>query len=571
MELLKNEKNNNVLINIENDFNVDATWEENIKNYEQETLKSIINPILNFETSKYTHEPYVGGNGILQDDIWFYFYFYSDSGTTHSGGLNYEYVGLSLEENSKLTINTTESFFRLDFFKIPTLEDSSLDYLNKKLAFTKNLRIPLGEKVYFKPIHNDIYVPVFRGSTLINEENMTFFWFDDESSLADKTLTGNTFYMSAKYFNSVDGSIYNFTNQSLADGQTIMTTDGDDIITNDNNEIRYLTDDDIIYYKVTVNKTDKTYYVTGIGRNGTSNSPIKFYSNTLPDILFEKYTPMLNVLVTFFNTTTYLQNDGSITIIVHDVSNLYKYELYIDGTFFNSISLISNTYTFSELHGSKTYKIVVTLNDGRKYTTSGMINNDFIIIPPEVITFNHQIILPDNAVLYGSITNLGNTPILSCGFRYGIINNAGGTDNFLHSDVGVPINVGGVSKTVFNLSMGTTYIYQTYVETNFGYFFGEVSNFGTLSHYVERRQAQRNYIDTVVKVWGGTPLLYDMIGVNTITEYGFYFGENSDYNLNTKYAVGTAPITDIIGLFDRDFSNISLNTNYYYSIYNIKP
>ena len=317
-------------------------------NYEQEILKSIINPNLNFETSKYVHEPYLSTNGVLQDDIWFYFYFYSDSGLTHNGGLNYEHVGLSLDENSKLTVNTSESFFRLDFYKIPILDDLSLDYLNKKLVFTKNLRLPLGEKIYFKPINEYVYVPIFHGSSIINEENMSFYWFDDDNVLSDQTLTGDTFYVSAKYFNSIDGSIYSFTKNDLTIND-IPKESGD------------------TYYKVTINKANKTYFITGSGRYGVSNNPIKFYSNNIPNKQYNTYKSALNVTIS--QSVCVIENDGYITIDVLDGEPYYNYKVYYNNILIKNENMESNTLTISELYGGS-YKIIITDNKNRKFETT---------------------------------------------------------------------------------------------------------------------------------------------------------------------------------------------------------
>lgn len=301
MEILRNDSDNKILINTESNFTPNVDWEDNIQQYEQNILKSIINPTINYETSKFTHESYTGSMGILQDDIWFYFYFYSDVyGTGHTGGLNYEYVGLSLNENKNLTINTSESFFRLEFYKIPSLSGGILDYNNKKLVFTKNLNIPLGEKVYYTPINDFIYVPVFHGSNYKNEENMTFYWFSDDSAISDPSLTGDTLYMTAKYYNSIDGSIYNFTKTGI--------TINDKIIESGNT-----------YYKVTLNRNNNTYYITGSGRYGTSTNPIKFYSNSLSNETYQKYVNNLKVTITLSNIdeilTTSAKAYGEITSV----------------------------------------------------------------------------------------------------------------------------------------------------------------------------------------------------------------------------------------------------------------
>lgn len=295
MEILKSNTSKNILINNETTFMSNVTWEDNVEQFENNILKKIINPSVNFETNKYIHEPYVGGTGIKQNDLWFYFYFYGDEvGLTHDGGLNYEHVGLSLNDNANLTVNVSESFFRLDFYKIPTT-DNKLDFYNKKLVFTKNLKLPLGEKVYFKPIHDYIHVPIFVGSSFRNEENMNIYWFEDESVL-DSNLTGNTLYMTAKYYNSIDGSVINFSTNRLSVND----------VANDTYDS---------YYKVELNNTGKTYIVhhnnydsliTTLSDNtivtnddkdllmlgevnfGKIENPIKFFATSIPRI-YTKY------------------------------------------------------------------------------------------------------------------------------------------------------------------------------------------------------------------------------------------------------------------------------------------
>jgi len=93
---------------------------------------------------------------------------------------------------------------------------------------------------------------------------MYLFWFQDDSVLSDSTLSGNTFYMTAKFYNGVDGSIVDFTNSRL-----LNTT-----------EVSEFAD---LYYKVVINKNNYTYKIYNydgeqnerIG-HGLSNS-INFY------------------------------------------------------------------------------------------------------------------------------------------------------------------------------------------------------------------------------------------------------------------------------------------------------
>ena len=264
MKILKNTSDTNLFINSEVNFRPELGWEDGIQEFEKDTLKSIINPSVNFETVRYVHSGYTSVNNIYQYDIWYHFYFYNYSGSSHSGGLNYEMIGLTPEKNSKILRSDNTSFFRLEFYKVP--DEQPLNFSNKKLVFTKHLPIPLSERVFYTPINDNIFVPVFTGSNYRNKENMYLFWFQDNSVLNGTLLTGDTFYMGAKFFNTIDGNIIPFTNKSKQVTDVV------------NEEVD-------MYHRVVINQTDYSYVVYSgntnyrIGGN-TSGTPIKFYAGS---------------------------------------------------------------------------------------------------------------------------------------------------------------------------------------------------------------------------------------------------------------------------------------------------
>jgi hypothetical protein len=149
MNILKVNNNLNLILNSEENFKTDLGWHENLSELEQESLDKIINIADNYETVRYIHNPYTSNYGIYQTDIWFYFYFTS-GGTSYDGGLDYSLVDITPEENSKLLRQSTESFFRLEFFKTPNNESPSR--INRRLVFAKNLSLPLGEKVFYDKV-----------------------------------------------------------------------------------------------------------------------------------------------------------------------------------------------------------------------------------------------------------------------------------------------------------------------------------------------------------------------------------------------------------------------------------
>ena len=259
-----------LVINTEQDFQADLGWESNLMQFEEEVLKDIVNPIENYETVRYIHSPYTS-SGVTQTDIWFYFYFIGSGGTYVQ---DYQAVGISNQMNEQLLPQSTKSFFRLELFKTPgTVTNNVLTCdpptrQNRKLVFAKNLSLPIGEKVFDPNLRGNIHIPVFTGSNYRNKENMYLFWFADESVLTETNLsgstTGNTFFMTAKFYDAESGDKLDFLNECRSTGYTI-------------NEARDM------YYQVDFDKRDYSYkiyqYSNGAkgSKVGTVGSPIKFY------------------------------------------------------------------------------------------------------------------------------------------------------------------------------------------------------------------------------------------------------------------------------------------------------
>lgn len=209
MKILRKDIDQNIILNSEDVFKLDLGWQDNAQEMEKELLEDIINPVQNFETVRYIHKPYVNSSGLTQTDIWFKFYFVT--GNTYV--LDYEPSGISVKENTKLLKQTTESFFRLEFYKTPNGVLPNRN--NRRLVFSKNLTIPLGERYFYTTLNTFVYKPIFYGSNYRNKENMYLFWFQEDSALNEEILTGDTFYMTAKFFNAEDGSIVDFTNKDM--------------------------------------------------------------------------------------------------------------------------------------------------------------------------------------------------------------------------------------------------------------------------------------------------------------------------------------------------------------------
>jgi len=250
-----------LILNQQQTFRTDAGWDESFQSFEDEVLESIINPIENYETCRYIHKPYTS-NGINQTDIWFHFYFINES-----GNYGLDYVSQGLDQTTKLLSDVKNSFFRLEFYKTPNNEAPNRS--NRRLVFAKNLSLPIGERVIVDDISTEMFVPVFMGSNYKNKENMYLFWFEDDTVLEETTLTGTTFYMTAKFYNAADGSRTQFANKQVSDSTTFVEEDDMYFLVEMNR-------DDAPTYHYEVRDYDSTGTVRG-NRRGESSDPIKFY------------------------------------------------------------------------------------------------------------------------------------------------------------------------------------------------------------------------------------------------------------------------------------------------------
>lgn len=271
MNILFNNNDKSLVFNSETDFRTNAGWEENFQDYQHDVLQSIINPVENYETIRYIHEPYnVSINSVVtsQCDIWYQFYFLNNQNPrNYNNGLDYDLIGISPKENALLLKHTTNSFFRLEFYTTKKRE-------TQKLVFAKNLSIPLGQKVFDLNLNEIIHVPVFNGNNYRNTENMYLFWFGD-----DTVYSGTTFYMTARFFNAEDGTITRFLNKNLTidnsglvTGERVGTTtkpvtfyemNGSDSVNNEED----------LYYRVTFKRADHTYKIMRTG-------PCDFFDGT---------------------------------------------------------------------------------------------------------------------------------------------------------------------------------------------------------------------------------------------------------------------------------------------------
>jgi len=335
MKIIRKNTDQNITLNNESNFRLDLGWQDNLSEFKEEVLDTIINPSTNYETVRYIHKQYSASSGITQTDIWYSFFF--TSGSTFIQDYNAPTPNITHRENALMLKQSTESFFRLEFYKtpqktwdpkityslgekvyfIPTTATTGNIYTstlsnnknnlpnvtgwtmteannicfepptrqNRKLVFAKNLSLPLGEKYLYADSNNKFYIhiPLFQGNNFRNKENMYLFWFEDEKVLDDTLYfgnnVGNTFFMSAKFFNAKTAGIIDFMNSGFTSGHTI----------DDSADMYYQVDFNHLnrtycvfpytggtaVFKTSYDLIDRIGYNNGIGNTGFK--PIKFY------------------------------------------------------------------------------------------------------------------------------------------------------------------------------------------------------------------------------------------------------------------------------------------------------
>jgi hypothetical protein len=376
MKILSSTNDLTISMNIEQDFKTDLGWEEGAIQMEEQILSEIINPIENYETVRYIHKPYTSDKGVEQSDIWFSFYFLS--GNTYVQ--NYEPTGLSNRENALMLKQTVKSFFRLEFFKTPN--GVKPDRTNRKLVFAKNLSLPLGEKYFHTDFNDYIYLPVFMGSNYRNKENMYLFWFQDESPFSGTTITGNTFWMTAKFYNAEDGSVTDFVNKDFSeivyDGR--IGKSGTPIKFYEKKSSSSITEYEDLYYKVTIDKSDYSYIIERDVQNDVTPTPT--VTSTLTPTPTPTLTPLFVVTPTPTVTITLTPNGGgggiTYTYFKLRPCDFQGQEGYLNGDYDVWSTGYENGSTFSSgnrVEGSTDYFYVVvgsTTTDpgGTKYSVT---------------------------------------------------------------------------------------------------------------------------------------------------------------------------------------------------------
>jgi hypothetical protein len=265
---------NEQYINIPVEIKFDMEGREDLINeWENDVIEEIINPINDFEITKFAHKEYYVNN-VMRTDINYEFFFFDylitpSAATITNWVSDYENTSFTDTEIYYFANSFKGSFFKLDFYDSNITESQTI-YLSVIIPTQQGLKEPgtIG------PPLNQTQVEVKKPKFLLDysgadKEGFFIYWLKDRSYV-DIT----EFYVSAKFFNAKKGQFIRLINtpQSTFNGLNKFNIDKSEYF----------------YYKYQLNYQTNQYevyeYDNGVGnlqRIGTT-SPIKWYEYVNP-------------------------------------------------------------------------------------------------------------------------------------------------------------------------------------------------------------------------------------------------------------------------------------------------
>ena len=246
-------------------------------------LEQIINPVEDFETTRYSHNKWLDINNVPKNSTTYEFSFFNrtisvENTTPANSNLwvpSYTYVDPTVYQNySGITFTDKELYyyansFKRSFFKIDFYDTT--DSENQQIYFTiviptqqgQKQQVDIGTPNVPKPV--DIRTPIFNLDYVGDKEGYFIYWLKSR-----EYIDLNTFYMSAKFFNAKIGQFVRMTNRPQSDISQKFNF----------NKSEYF------YYKVELDDTNYEYEVFqayGAGnRVGQLNNGIKWFEYVNP-------------------------------------------------------------------------------------------------------------------------------------------------------------------------------------------------------------------------------------------------------------------------------------------------
>ena len=220
-------KQNDTEINLPIEIKFDGLGREDlVQQYEDDVLEQIINPVEDFEVTRYSHNEWLDSNNVKKTSTTYSFNFFDrskniTSTTIADNGLwvsDYNYIDPAVFSTySGITFTDKEvyyyansfsrSFFKLDFY-------DSVKSENQQIYFTIIIPTQQGRKESVNigtvsvPNVVDIRRPTFDLDFVGDKEGYFIYWLKSR-----EYININDFYMSAKFFNAKTGEFTRMMNR----------------------------------------------------------------------------------------------------------------------------------------------------------------------------------------------------------------------------------------------------------------------------------------------------------------------------------------------------------------------
>ena len=282
-----------IVVPIAQDFDEGLGREQQLRLWDFDQIEDNINPILDFETMRFSPATIAPDNDI------FYSLLFSTSnqptGNASDYSNDYSWAGIYYPDIVKRKNVFNKSFFKFDFYTYPFITEL-------KVSFSVIMPINNGLKVS-RQISDDPndpnYDPISFATALSDDPNFTGgpYFYDVESSdfnfksigkskenyyiqwlKDDFIVPDKNFYMSCRFFNAVTGQVTRFINKPQP-------------VDSNGNPVYTLKGRDYFFYRIKFNRSNYTYkfyeYADGVWQNapevgGTLNNSIKFYEYLNP-------------------------------------------------------------------------------------------------------------------------------------------------------------------------------------------------------------------------------------------------------------------------------------------------
>jgi hypothetical protein len=243
--------------------------EDGIQTYQKDVVERAINPISDFEVTRFANALWKAGKTEINYEFYFFDYQIPIDQTTNNNNWIIDYEAASFTDNEIYYFANSfkGSFFKLDFYDSATTENQQVRF-SIILPTQQGLKEPglIGPPVNQTPV--EVKKPKFKLDYVgADKEGFFIYWLKDQSYL-DTTK----FYVSAKFFNAKKGQFVRMMNRP----QGVL---GDKFNFNKTNYFYYTCILDYETYEYRMFSEDLNGNLT---RVGTLLNPIKWYEYVNP-------------------------------------------------------------------------------------------------------------------------------------------------------------------------------------------------------------------------------------------------------------------------------------------------